>query len=134
MRAKIIDRLEELESNLKPVQEFQIPTTFIEAMELAVEQAKQLELAAPKVAFVENLVERDTLMTATQIAQKHGMSAIKLNRFLDELGGVYSKGIKRGRAFIQKFIDDKYGEVKQTELGTLSVYSHRLAKYGFTHS
>lgn len=113
LRAKIIDRLEELEVKQAP----QIPTNFAEALQLAADQAKQLELAAPKIAFVENLVERSTLMTATQIAQKHKMSAIKLNRFLDELGGVYSKSVKRGRAFIQSFIDNGHGEVKQTELG-----------------
>ena len=40
-----------------------------------------------------------------------------MNRTLDELGGVYSKAVKRGRVFIQSFIDSGYGEMKQTELG-----------------
>lgn len=112
-RMLIIQRWRDLESQQAP----QLPTSFAEALQLAADQAKQLELAAPKVAFVENLVERHTLMTATQIAQKHGMSAIKLNKFLDELGGVYSKNVKRGRAFIQSFLDKGYGEMKQTEMG-----------------
>ncbi len=56
-------------------------------------------------------------MTAMQVASKHKMSAVKLNKFLDELGGVYSKAVKRGRVFIQAFIDKGYGELKQTELG-----------------
>jgi len=111
--ASIIDRWQELETKLTP----QIPTNFAEALQLAADQAKQLELAAPKIAFVENLVERSTLMTSTQVAQKHKMSAVKLNRFLDELGGVYSKGVKRSRVFIQAFIDKGYGEVKQTVEG-----------------
>ncbi|BBB29357.1 Rha family transcriptional regulator [Neptunomonas japonica] len=111
--ARLVDRWQELEEQLAP----QVPTNFATALQLAADQAKQLELAAPKVAFVENLVERHTLMTATQIAQKHGMSAVKLNRLLDELGGVYSKSVKRGRAFIQSFIDNGYGELKQTEHG-----------------
>jgi phage antirepressor YoqD-like protein len=113
LRAKIIDRLEELETKSAP----QLPGTFAEALQLAADQAKQLELAAPKVKFVDNLVERSTLMTATQIGQKHKMSAVKLNRFLDELGGVYSKSVKRGRVFIQAFLDSGYGEMKQTEQG-----------------
>jgi phage antirepressor YoqD-like protein len=94
-----------------------IPTNFAEALQLAADQAKLLELAAPKIAFVDKCVERDTLMTATQIGQKHKMSAVKLNRFLDELGGVYSQSVKRGRVFVQSFIDKGYGELKQTELG-----------------
>ena len=69
------------------------------------------------MAFVDNLVSRDNLMTATQVASKHKMSAVKLNRLLDELGGVYNKSVKRGRVFIQSFIDSGYGEVKQTEQG-----------------
>ena len=86
-------------------------------MQLAADQARQLELAAPKVAFVDRLVERKNLITATQVASKHGVSAVKLNKILDELGGVYNQSVKRGRVFIQSFIDSGYGEVKQTEQG-----------------
>lgn len=111
--AVLVDRWQELEAKQQP----QIPTNFAEALQLAADQAKQLELAAPKVAFVDKLVERKNLMTATQVAAKHGISAVKLNKLLDELGGVYNKSVKRGRVFIQSFIDSGYGEVKQTEQG-----------------
>ncbi len=111
--AAIVDRWQELEAHQKP----QVPTNFAEALQLAADQAKQLELAAPKIAFVDNLVDRKNLMTATQIAQKHKMSAVKLNKCLDELECVYSKAVKRGRVFKQKFVDNGYGEMKQTELG-----------------
>ena len=111
--AVLVDRWQELESRRQP----QIPTNFAEALQLAADQAKQLEIAAPKVAFVDNLVNRDNLMTATQVASKHKISAVKLNKVLDELGGVYNKSVKRGRVFIQSFIDSGYGEVKQTEQG-----------------
>jgi len=118
--AAIVDRWQWLESQQAP----KIPQTYaaalIEAGRLALEvekQAEQLAIAAPKVAFVDNCVERSTLLTASQVAQKHKMSAIKLNKFLDELGGVYNKGVKRGRVFCQPFIDKGYGELKQTELG-----------------
>ena len=110
---RVIDRWQELESQSTP----SLPQSFAEALQLAADQAKQLELAAPKVAFVDNLVERDTLMTATQVGQKHKISAVKLNKFLDELGGVYNKSVKRGRAFTQSFIDKGYGELKQSEQG-----------------
>lgn len=113
VRKKVLHWIKQLESK----QAFQIPQTLGEALQLAADQAKQLELQAPKVAFVDNLVERSNLLTATQVASKHKLSAVRLNRFLDELGGVYSKSVKRGRVFVQPFIDKGLGEVKQTEQG-----------------
>lgn len=110
--AAIVDRWQELEEQ----QALKLPQTFAEALQLAADQAKQLELAAPKVAFVDNLVDRSNLMNASQVAQKHKKSAVWLNKFLDDIG-VYSKVIKRGRVFQQWFIDKGFGEMKQTELG-----------------
>jgi phage antirepressor YoqD-like protein len=55
-------------------------------------------------------------MNATQVGQKLGMSAVKLNKILLELD-VYSKLVKRGKVFKQWFIDSGYGEMKQTEDG-----------------
>lgn len=112
IQAKIYDRWQELESKQSP----QIPQTYAEALQLAADQAKQLELAAPKVAFVDNLVDRSNLMTATQVAEKHGMSAIKLNKYLSELN-VYNRSVKRAKVFQQWFIDKGYGEIKKTEQG-----------------
>lgn len=110
--AAIVDRWQELEEQQAP----RLPQTFAEALQLAADQAKQLELAAPKVAFVDNLVDRSNLMNASQVAQKHKKSAVWLNKFLDDIG-VYSRAIKRGRVFQQWFIDKGLGEMKQTELG-----------------
>ena len=110
--ACLVDRWQELESQQAP----QLPQTFAEALQLAADQAKQLELQAPKVAFVDNLVDRNGLMNAGQIAQKHGKSAIWLNKHLDELK-VYNKAIKRGRVFQQWFIDQGLGQLKQTDQG-----------------
>jgi len=96
---------------------FVVPQTMSEALQLAADQAKKIERDAPKVAFVENLVERNVLMTATQVAQKHKMSAIKLNKMLMEFGGVYSANVKRAKVFTQRWIEQGYGEMKQTEMG-----------------
>lgn len=111
VRRAVLDKLKELQAN-----KFHIPQTYSEALQLCADQAKQLELAAPKVAFVDNLVDRSNLMNASQVAQKHKKSAVWLNKFLDDVG-VYSKAIKRGRVFQQWFIDKGLGEMKQTELG-----------------
>ena len=115
LRVRINRRWQELEQRVAtPV--FQIPQTLGEALQLAADQAKQLELAAPKVAHYDKVVDRHTLLTATQVGQKIHMSAVKLNRILDELG-VYNQAHKRGRAFRQWFIDKELGEMKQTDMG-----------------
>lgn len=76
----------------------------------------QLEIAAPKVQYFDKVVDRSTLLNATQVAQKLGMSAVAMNKLLDDLD-VYSRNVKRARVFKQWFIDAGYGELKQTELG-----------------
>ena len=53
-----------------------LPQTFAEALQLAADQARQLELAAPKVKYFYKVVDRSTLLNATQVAQKLGMSAV----------------------------------------------------------
>lgn len=113
LRHAIIKRWQDLESK----QAFQIPQTLGEALQLAADQAKQLELAAPKVAFVDNLVTRHNLLNATQVGQPHKISAMKLNKLLDEFGGVYNKTVKRGRAFCQPWINKGYGEMKIGDSG-----------------
>lgn len=112
--AALVKRWDELERGATPA--IQIPQSFAEALQLAADQAKQLELAAPKVAHYDKVVDRHTLLTATQVGQKIGLSAIMLNRVLDEIG-VYNKALKRGRAFKQWFIDKGLGEMKQTDMG-----------------
>ena len=62
------------------------------------------------------MVERSNLLNATQVAQKLRMSAMAMNKLLDRLN-VYSHGVKRARVFKQWFIDQGFGELKQTELG-----------------
>ncbi|MEZ2773450.1 phage antirepressor KilAC domain-containing protein [Acinetobacter pseudolwoffii] len=94
----------------------QLPQSFSEALQLAADQARQLELAAPKVQYFDTVVERSTLLNATQVAQKLGMSAMAMNKHLDQLN-VYSRGVKRARVFQQWFVDKGFGELKQTELG-----------------
>lgn len=81
------------------------------------ESKRQLAIAAPKAEVFDKVMERDNLINATQVAQQVGMSAIKMNRKLDEIGGVYNKCVKRGRAFCHSWILDGYGEMKIGEIG-----------------
>lgn len=94
----------------------QIPQSFAAALQLAADQAKKIELDKPKVDYYDKIVVRDTLLNATQVAQKIGLSAITMNKFLDSFK-VYSHGVKRARVFQQWFIDKGFGELKQTDLG-----------------
>jgi len=112
LRMAIIKKWQQLEEISQP----KLPQTKREWIELALEQEKQLELAAPKVAFVDNLVTRTNLLTATQVAQKHGKSAVWLNKFLMEMK-VYNRAVKRCKVFQQWFVDKGYGEMKKNDMG-----------------
>ena len=77
---------------------------------------EQLALAQPKVIHYDSVVDRKGLLNATQVGQKVGMSAVKLNRILDELK-VYNQAVKRSRVFNSWFIQQGLGELKQTPEG-----------------
>jgi Rha family phage regulatory protein len=122
-RMRVVKRWQELESNQSPIAllpDFTNPAEAARAWAIEFEEKQKaqhaLQLAAPKVQFFDKVVERATLMTATQVAQKIGMSALAMNKMLDAFD-VYSKNVKRARVFKQWFIDKGYGELKQTELG-----------------
>lgn len=106
--ARLVDRWQELEKGAG----FHIPSTLSEALQLAADQARQIEMDRPKVQHYDAVVERSGLLNATQVAQKVGISAVALNKHLDSLG-VYNKTVKRGRTFKQWFVDDGLGELKQ---------------------
>lgn len=94
----------------------QVPQSFAEALQLAANQAKQLEAQAAKVNYFDKVCDTTGLVNATQVGQKFKMSAVTLNRNLDGLN-VYNRSIKRGRAFQQWFVDAGNGIMRQTELG-----------------
>lgn len=113
--AVLVDHWQELErQQAQPV--FQIPQTLGEALQLAANQALQIEQYKPKVDHYNAVVERKGLLNATQVGLKLGMSAIALNRILEEIG-VYNKSVKRSRVFKQAFVNKGYGVLKQTEQG-----------------
>lgn len=93
-----------------------LPQSFSEALLLAGTLQQKIEQDAPKVAHYNKVVDRHMLLTATQVGQKIGLSAVMLNRVLSEIG-VYNKALKRGKAFKQWFIDKDLGEMKQTDMG-----------------
>lgn len=118
VRARIIDRWQELEArpSTNELTRLEILQIALDAEKSRIKAEEALAMAAPKVQFFDKVVERSTLMSATQVAQKIGMSALAMNKMLDAFD-VYSKNVKRARVFKQWFIDKGYGELKQTELG-----------------
>lgn len=115
----LVKRWDELEQQVAqptaPV--MQIPQSFAEALQLAANQALQIEQDAPKVAHYNAVAERKTLLNATQVAQSVGLkSPQSLNTRLDKVG-VYNKSVKRGRAFNGWFIEQGLGEMKQGNTG-----------------
>ncbi len=112
--AALVKRWDELERGVAPA--IQIPQSFSEALQLAADQAKQLEIAAPKVHFYDTVAERDNLMTVTQVATKLGMSAQALNKRLTALGA-YDGRIKRCKTFTSEFIAKGYGKMRVGSTG-----------------
>ena len=117
VRRNVLDKLNSMQ---KP----QIPQTYaaalLEAGRLALEleqSQQQLALAAPKADVFDKVIERENLLNATQVAQQVGMSAVKMNKQLDVIGGVYSKSVKRGRTFCHGWVESDYGEMKIGESG-----------------
>lgn len=52
-------------------------------------QKKQLQIAAPKVKYVDNVLKSESAHTTTVIAKGHGMSAISLNAVLHQKGVIF---------------------------------------------
>lgn len=122
MRHAIVVRWQELESS----QSLALPN-FTDPAEAAIawaneykaKQALQIELkqAEPKINHYDKVVARkQTLLNATQVAQKLEKTAYWLNPHLEILK-VYNGTVKRGRAFAQWFIDKGFGVMKQTDNG-----------------
>jgi phage regulator Rha-like protein len=81
LRAKIIKRWTELEEKYKP----QLPQSFSEALQLAADQAKQLELQAPKVALAdESIRDKTTHYSITAGGKQIGLSQSKIFNLMRE--------------------------------------------------
>lgn len=77
---------------------------------------QKLAIAEPKALVYDTIVERDTLLNATQVGSKIGLTAQKLNKLLS-VANVYDKRIKRSKTFSSWFIEKGLGEMKQTPSG-----------------
>lgn len=79
VRRSLVDKLEDMQARSAPPA---IPTTFAEALQLAADQAKQLELAAPKVEFVNRYVESKGSFLFREVAKHLRAKEPDLKAFL----------------------------------------------------
>lgn len=154
-RFKVVKRWQELEaqqqSNLLVLPNFTDPAeaaiawaTEYKAKQLAL---KQLEVAKPKVEFVDKFVERGTNRNITAVAKELGVTAIKLGKWLRAKG--YMNKATDKQVWNKEFIDKGYGvqklfnvEVQEEEFKSGSqalitpagdvFIKEQIKQYGFT--
>lgn len=87
--AAIVDRWQELESQQVPT----LPTSFAEALQLAADQAKQIELAAPKVEFHDTVVQSDHTYKFQEAGKKIQQRPNKFVKWLRDNGYLMKNNI-----------------------------------------
>lgn len=98
-----------------------IPQSFAEALQLAADQAKQLELAAPKVNAYDKLIESTHLKSVGDVAKSIGLkSAQALNKKLEAVSAY--DGRCSNRVWSGWFVEQGLGEMRTTDDG----YSRNL--------
>jgi len=85
--AKLVDRWQELESK----DQFKIPQTLPEALQLAADLALKIEQDKPKIEVYERLADRKGDVSTTILAKQLGTTAIQLNRWLRDIGAKWQQ-------------------------------------------
>ncbi|MGJ3713810.1 BRO family protein, partial [Limosilactobacillus fermentum] len=73
----------------KPKDNYQIPATYGEALQLAATLQTKIEHDAPSLKYFHDQMRNPGLMTTTEIAKDYGWSARKLNKYLESKGVIY---------------------------------------------
>jgi anti-repressor protein len=102
LRIKVNRRWAELEAK-----QTKLPQSFSEALQLAADQAKQLELQAPKVAVYEQISNSETLLSLNDAAKSMGIGRNKMMAKLRDHGI-----LRKNNTPYQHFIDSGFFEVK----------------------
>jgi len=150
LNVNYINEFERMENYIKG--NFQLPTTFAEALRLAADQQEQLENLKlenkekdkqitelkPAKEYVDRILSTEDTMTITQIAADYGLSGLRLNqilhqeRFIRNVGGQWllytehmNKGYTRSETIIIKRKDGTEKVVpatKWTQKGRLKIH------------
>ena len=115
LQAKVFDRMTELEAQQTP----KVPQTYAQALleagrlaQLAEEQAQQLALAAPKVAFVDKYVQATGLFTFREVAKLLKANEARFREFLLAQKIMYRLGVGGDLTAYQNHADAGRLEVK----------------------
>lgn len=92
----------------KPKDNYQIPATYGEALQLAATLQTKIEHDAPSLKYFHDQMRNPGLMTTTEIAKDYGWSARKLNKYLESKGVIYRQGNKW--VIYQKYADKGYSQ------------------------
>lgn len=118
-RAAVIDRWFQLESNQVPV----LPASFADALQLAADQARQIEqqqqqiaIAAPKVDFAERIAKIDQGIKLGEYAKTVNLGPKKIFALLRDMKILIS-GCQGYNLPMQQYIDSGYFVVRQTTYG-----------------
>ena len=114
-RLRVIKRWKELELQHK----HQVPTNFAEALQLAANQAKELDvknqalaIAAPKAEFADAVAGVDKGVKLGQFAKVVGLGPITILKILRELRILMSRGDSYNLLY-QEYVERGYFQVKQ---------------------
>ncbi|WP_256384397.1 Rha family transcriptional regulator [Photobacterium toruni] len=118
-RAAVIDRWFQLESNQTPV----LPASFADALQLAADQARQIEqqqqqiaIAAPKVDFAERIAKVDQGIKLGEYAKAVNLGPHKIFAILRDMKILIS-GCQGYNLPMQQYIDSGYFIVRQSTYG-----------------
>ena len=114
--AALVKRWDELEKQAVEPITHSLPQSFAEALQLAADQAKQLELAAPKVSAYDKLIESTHLKSVGDVAKSIGLrSAQALNKKLEAVRAY--DGRCGNRVWSGWFVEQGLGEMRTTDEG-----------------
>lgn len=118
-RAAVIDRWFQLESNQTPA----LPASFADALQLAADQARQIEqqqqqiaIAAPKVDFAERIAKVDQGIKLGEYAKAVNLGSHKIFAILRDMKILIS-GCQGYNLPMQQYIDSGYFIVRQSTYG-----------------
>lgn len=92
----------------KPKDNYPIPATYGEALQLAATLQTKIEHDAPSLKYFHDQMRNPGLMATTEIAKDYGWSARKLNKYLESKGVIYRQGNKW--VIYQKYADKGYSQ------------------------